>query len=374
VRPDVAIVGGGVLGCALAAYLAEAGASVRLHEREVLGAGASGRNSGVFEHPLDEVLEPLYTGSLARYAELEGFDAPAAPVGCLVLGADPAPLRAELTALAPRFPSLGFDWLDAAADAEPGLAGDLAGFRMATGRPVPPAGAVRAFAARARAAGAELREGSQARVAVDGGRAVGVDAAGGREAAGAVVVAAGPWSDAALPPHLRVPVRALWGVVAEVRLPRPPRHVLEELGTEALVQAAPPEPRLFSLVTRGGVSSLGSSFEAERPDPEAVAPQLRERGARFLPALAEAPLGPLRACARPASPDGRPLLGPVPGIDGLHLATGHGAWGVTLAPASAALVAGAVLGDPDAIPPALAAARNLSASEGASVDACPPSP
>jgi len=361
VAPDVAIVGGGVLGCALAAFLAEAGASVRLHERDVLGAGASGRNSGLLEHPLDEVLEPLYARSLAHYAGLDGFAAPGAPSGCLVLSEDPAPLQEKLAALAPRFPALRLDRLDEAALAseEPGLAPGLVALRMDTGRPVLPAGAVRAFAARARAAGARILEGSAARVAVDGGRAIGVDTTAGREAAGAVVVAAGPWSSDVLPDGYALPVRPLWGVVAEVRLPSPPRHMLEEVGTESLVRPGPPAPRLFSLVTLGERSSLGSSFDAEPPDPEAVAPQLLERGARFHPALAGVPLGPLRACARPASPDGRPLLGPVPGVDDLHVATGHGPWGVTLGPASAELVAAAVLDGTAAVPRELGVSRFL---------------
>jgi D-amino-acid dehydrogenase len=355
---DVAIVGGGVLGCALAAFLAEAGARVRLHERDALGSGASGRNSGVLEHPLDEAVEPLYRDSLARYAELDGFPAPGEPVGCLVLADDPAPLRAELDALAPRFPTLPFEWLDDAAAAEPGVAPGLAAIRLETGRPVPPAAAVRAFAERARAAGAEIAEGSAARAVTAGGRVTGVATAGGHEPADAVVVAAGPWSPAALPAGVALPVAPLWGVVAEVRLADPPHHVLEELGTEALVQSAPPEPRLFSLVPAGAASSLGSSFDPDEPEPARVAPQLAERGARFVPALAEAELGPLRACARPRSPDGRPLLGPVPGVEGLHVATGHGPWGVTLGPASAALVARALLEGAE-IPPELAVARVL---------------
>src|SRR5690242_19768847 len=142
--PDVAIIGGGVIGCALAAYLAEAGASVRLHERDVLGAGASGRNSGVFEHPLDTALEPLYARSLELYAELDGFPLPPADTGCLVLGEDPDRLRGEGEAHAARFPSLGFEWLEETelAQVEPGLAPGLCGYRIDTGRPVPPAAAV----------------------------------------------------------------------------------------------------------------------------------------------------------------------------------------------------------------------------------------
>ena len=263
---DVAIVGGGVIGCACAAFLAEAGASVRLYERDVLGAGASGRNSGVLEHPLDEALEPLFARSLEHYAALGGFPFGPEPVGCLVLGEDPAPLRAKAAELAPRFASLGFDWLDPAdlAREEPGLAPGLSALRMATGRPVPPAAAVRAFADRARAAGAELLEGTGARPVHDGDRVAGVHTATGFEPAGAVVIAAGPWSGEL---GTALPVTALWGVVAQVRLASPPRHVLEEVGAESLVKTGPPETRLFSLITLDGTSSLGSSFEPAEPDP-----------------------------------------------------------------------------------------------------------
>jgi glycine/D-amino acid oxidase-like deaminating enzyme len=355
---DVAIVGGGIIGCALAAFLAEAGASVRLHERDVLGAGASGRNSGVFEHPMDAALEPLYARSLDLYAALDGFPLPAADTGCLVLGEDPADLRAQAEAHAARFPSLGFDPLDEAelARVEPGLAPGMSAFRIATGRPVPPAAAVEAFAARARAAGAELLEGSAARPVRDGDRVTGVETALGAEPAGAVVIAAGPWSGAL---GLSLPVAPLWGVVAQVRLPEPPRHVLEEAGTESLIGEEPPATRLFSLITLDGTSSLGSSFDDAEPDAAAVAAELRERGARFVPALAQAQLGPLRRCARPLSPDGRPLLGPVRGVEGLHVATGHGPWGVTLGPASAELVAAAVLDPSSAIAPRLHVSRVL---------------
>ena len=46
--------------------------------------------------------------------------------------------------------------------------------------------------------------------------------------------------------------------------------------------------------------------------------------------------GPVEAWAglRPATPDGLPLIGALPGLDGVFLATGHGMLGVTLAPAT----------------------------------------
>jgi glycine/D-amino acid oxidase-like deaminating enzyme len=217
-------------------------------------------------------------------------------------------------------------------------------------------GSTDATAERARAAGAELVLGTEARLARDGGRAAGVRVDGRVAQAGAVVIAAGPWSPGALGAPAW-PVRAVWGVVAQVRLPAPPRHALEESGVEALTAPGGAPEELFSIVTAGGASAVGSTFSAARPDAAAVAPGLVERGARYVPALAGAAIEEVRACARPLAVDGRPLLGPVPGVEGLHAVTGHGAWGITLGPASARLVAGGVLGDPEPIPPELAAAR-----------------
>jgi glycine/D-amino acid oxidase-like deaminating enzyme len=111
------------------------------------------------------------------------------------------------------------------------------------------------------------------------------------------------------------------------------------------------------MVTARGVSAVGSTFEPERPDAEALAPRLLARGARFVPALAHATQRGLRACARPVSADGRPLLGPLRGVDGAVVASGHGAWGITLGPASARLVADGLLGRAVEVPPALAAGR-----------------
>ncbi|MGH2805554.1 MAG: FAD-dependent oxidoreductase, partial [Thermoleophilaceae bacterium] len=54
--PDVAVVGGGIVGCAAAAFLAEAGARVELFERGALAGAASGRNSGSIQHPFDPLL------------------------------------------------------------------------------------------------------------------------------------------------------------------------------------------------------------------------------------------------------------------------------------------------------------------------------
>jgi sarcosine oxidase subunit beta len=339
---DVAVIGGGIVGCAAAAYLAEAGASVVLHERGEVASAASGRNSGVLQDPFDPALRPLFDASIGAYDELDGFDLP--PVaGVLMLAEDPAELAGERDAL--REDRLQATWLDEEAlrGVEPGLGDGLVALRLETGRPVPPAAATRAFAERARRAGAEIRERSPAMAADAGARA------------DAVLVCAGPWTPAVC--GVPLPIAPVWGVVAQVTLADPPRHVVEEAGVERI--AAEPEavPSVFSLVTAGGASALGSTFLPDAPDPAAVGPRLRERGARFVPALARAPIAAVRACARPQSADGRPFLGPVGGV---WIAAGHGPWGISLGPGSARLVVDALLGD-DRIPDVLRADRVLDA-------------
>jgi glycine/D-amino acid oxidase-like deaminating enzyme len=145
-------------------------------------------------------------------------------------------------------------------------------------------------------------------------------------------------------------------VVVELELAAPPTHLIEEAGIEELSGSDVPGS-LFSVITARGISAVGSTFLPDRPDPEALAPGLIERGARFVPGIATARRRGLRACARPVSADGRPLLGPLEGLEGVVVASGHGAWGVTLGPASARLVADGLLGRPAQIPPELAAER-----------------
>jgi glycine/D-amino acid oxidase-like deaminating enzyme len=87
-----------------------------------------------------------------------------------------------------------------------------------------------------------------------------------------------------------------------------------------------------------------------------VAPALLAQARGFLPGVATAELVGSRACARPVIADGRPLVGPLPGEEGVFVATGNGPWGLTCGPATARIAADAILhGAP--VPAALAAAR-----------------
>ena len=345
---DVAVIGGGIVGVSAAAFLAEGGAEVVLAERAEVGAGASGRNSGAVQHPFDPALASLHEETLALYRELEApgtdaFPLDRPPDGLLSVAPDPAPLeefeadvRARLPELEPRLLSP-----EELVEAEPALAPGLHGCRTETGWAVPPAAALAALAARARGAGVRI--------------------AGWPDAfevnAPITLVTAGPWtSEVVDPTGAWRPIEPVWGLVAEVELERAPHHVLEEAGIPELAEAlgdGRPVERLFSLVSAGGRHGLGSTFTHEEPEAAATARALVERGRRFVPGIGA--VRATRACARPVSADGRPLIGRV--SESTYVCAGHGPWGISTGPASGRLVADLILGREVALAPELDALR-----------------
>ena len=246
---------------------------------------------------------------------------------------------------------------------EPSLAPGVAACRVAIGYPVGPASATRAWAARARRLGVEIRVGVGARPWLDSGRVAGVElATGERIPAGHVVVAAGPWTPEVIDPRgVWRPIVPSWGVVVAVTLADPPRQVLEEaeikIEPAGVTAAGESDAVAFSLVTAAGSSSLGSTFLDDEPDAGALVPAIVARGAAFVPGIASASIVTHRVCARPLSVDGRPLVGRVPGVEGLWIAAGHGPWGISTGPASGRLLADLVDGGVAAPPPALDPAR-----------------
>jgi glycine/D-amino acid oxidase-like deaminating enzyme len=360
---DTIVIGGGIIGVAAAAHLAEDGRRVLLLESDSIGAAASGRNSGVVQHPFDPVLVELHLETVALYRGQDGFGLPSVPAGLLSVTHDVDGVRRLAAELAASHPSMHPTFVspDDMRRVEPTLARDVAACRLEIGYPVAPAAATRAYAARAELAGAEIRVGTAATPWHVDGRVRGALLDDGQRIAAAdVVVAAGPWTPALVDPSGRWrPIVARWGVVVPVTLAAPPAHVLEEAeisiepGTDDEGEAG----HAFSLVTADGSSSLGSTFLADEPDAAALIPSLVRRGTRFVPALAEAPIGPPRRCARPQSLDGRPLVGAAPGVDGLWIAAGHGPWGISTGPASGRMLADLIEGRLAASPPALDPAR-----------------
>jgi glycine/D-amino acid oxidase-like deaminating enzyme len=357
---DVAIVGGGIVGCAAAAFLTEAGATVELYERDEVGAAASGRNSGSIQHPFDPVMTELHVETLELYRGLDGLDLPDAPAGVLMLARERSLLAPAAEEIARQSPELEARLLEPAAlrELEPGLAEGLWACRLETGYPVRPIAATRAFARRAFSGGARFHEGETAWPWVTGSRTHGVLSAGVRRPAGAVLVTAGPWAPEVIDPtRAWQPIVPVWGVVADVQMDDPPQHVLEEVGVEELAAGGDGAGSIFSLVKAGRQISLGSTFLSEQPpDAKVWTSRLQLAGLRFVPGLRRALVVGARACARPQSLDGRPLVGELPGVEGLWAAAGHGPWGISTGPATARIVADALLGRAE-IPGSLSVGR-----------------
>ncbi len=382
VAADVVVVGGGIVGTAAAAFLAGGGARVVLVEREGLASAASGANSGIVQHPFDPVLAVLYHETVALYRELStvstGFRLPPQPAGMLFVSEQEAEARRQAAVIGEAFPELRTDVVGGTElqALEPALGPDLWACLADIGYPVMPGASTYAYATLAEARGAEIRQGHGATLELEGDTVVGVRVDDRLLAAGAVLVAAGPWTPGVLDPTGRwAPIRALWGAVVETELADPPRHLLEEAGIEAVIggavpdgadasQSAPAVPGApggqelhFSLVALPGVSVVGSTFLAQEPDPQAWMEPILEHASRFVPGVADAPIRGVRACPRPQSADGRPLIGQVPGRRGLYVCAGHGPWGISTGPASARLVADLILGRAPAIPPELDPSR-----------------
>jgi glycine/D-amino acid oxidase-like deaminating enzyme len=309
VSVDIAVIGAGIVGCSAAAFLAEAGASVVVVDRRGLAAGASGRNSGSLQHPLDPLLSELHEETLRLHREV--LELPAEPDGVLLLGATSAngfPVPAQV--------------VEDASALEPVLRPGTPAVRLETGWAIGPRAATTAWAKRATDAGARFTHDEPSRSDL-------------------VLRATGAWTDGVTP---------LWGVTARTRLSA--RHVLEEAGVEDIVAGA--SGAIFSLV--GGV--LGSSFDAGEPDPQRRMEDMIERAERFLGRVdAEEP----RACPRPQTADGLPLAGRLD--ERTWVCAGHGSWGISTGPATARLVAAAMIGRAE-IPPAYDPARFRRDGEG----------
>ena len=218
-----------------------------------------------------------------------------------------------------------------------------------------PAGAVEGFASAARRLGAGIELERRVRgLVVRGDRVVGVRTDKGEIACERVVLAAGPPTGATLADlGVRLPLRPLrrWVFVVD------PCESWS-WGTPFLFCADLP---FYALADSATV--LVSAAEELEPDaPEAAEPVCREvaieRALHRLPGLAASGLRRSWTGLRVLTPDHRPLVGPVPGVEGLLVANGFRGKGVTHAPEVARLIADLVCGrDPGDLAPLLAPDR-----------------
>lgn len=156
--------------------------------------------------------------------------------------------------------------------------------------------------------------------------------------ADAVVIAMGPWSMAACRWLPLPPVFGLKGnsVLFRTEVGISPDALFVELAADGTLHTPEVFPRDDGTTYVCGLSSQQVLPE----DPASVVPDagareaLREMTQAFAPGLAACPITATQACYRPVTQDGLPLLGPVPGVAGAFVATGHSVWGILNAPAS----------------------------------------
>jgi D-amino-acid dehydrogenase len=159
--------------------------------------------------------------------------------------------------------------------------------------------------------------------------------------AGHVAIAAGAWSRSLCERiGVLIPVAPQRGQIVHLTLPD------TDTGGWPIVRAF----RDHYMVPWPGRLVVGATRESVGFAPRTTLAGLMEvlaEAVRVAPGLRDAALAEVRVGLRPASPDGLPILGRVPGIANLHLATGHGAVGLQLGPFSGKVIADAITrGDP----------------------------
>jgi len=374
---DVAVVGGGIIGCASAYELARAGARVALIERSELAAGASGRNHGLLVAPLDPALGPMAAASTSLYEEVVP-QAPlpvhldSDPIGFLIVaGSEPERDAARTEAEAAASCGVGTARIEARdlPQLEPELRSDLAeAWLLHDGRRLDPAALTVALGLLAQELGARLHRNLTARAVIDdpGGRRVrGVATDAGILEARTVVLAAGPWSAQLLRPHgIHLPVVGArgWLVHVDAR-PGLVRHVVGRAGWHAAPGREGLEPARVADLAGGRIGAFVSSLIHPNPDgtlllggsrqhavrnepeDEEVPREIVRQAMHLFPGLADANVLSAWWGVRPMTPDGRPIVGFV--RPGLLVATGHGSQGVILGGGTARLVAAMVAGAPE---------------------------
>jgi glycine oxidase len=324
-RPDVLVVGGGIVGVTTAFACADAGVgTVLLIETGRLGAGATGGATGLLIPEPHQWSDPepfvdLERASLQRWRDLQG----SLPGGVGLVELDWLGLAPHDGGFARHQPR-DVEWLNPGQVAHlvPGLARPMEGALIRRQARVNPLRAVARLAARLPAVATGVAATS---VDIRGGQVVGVGTSSGHISPGAVVFATGrpPVLDG-LPLHIpsdRVKGHLLVTERTDVTLP----GIVAPVGTQI----------------ENGQLLAGGTFDADDETP-AVQPDVIDAItaglAAVLPRLRGLGVAYQWCCFRPRHPDRRPVIDKVPGLSNAWLTSGHFRTGILNAPATAAVL------------------------------------
>jgi glycine oxidase len=325
-RPDILVVGGGIVGVATAAACHEAGlGSVQLIETGRLGTGATGGATGLLipephQWSDPEPLVDLERASLERWRELEK----SVPGGVGLVEIDWIGLAPHPGGFAAHQPP-AVEWL-APGQVEklvPGLARPMEGALIRRQARINPLRAVARLAAGLPAVGTGV---AATGVTIRAGRITTVTTSAGPVSPGSVVFATGqpPVLDG-LPlsiPSDRVKGHLLVTEPAPVQLP----------GIVAPIATQIEDGRLLA----GGTFDVGDESPSVRAE---VIESIMDGLTAAIPALAGLAVAYQWCCFRPRHPDRRPVIDRIGGLENAWLTSGHFRTGILNAPATAAVLA-----------------------------------
>ncbi|MGD9764869.1 MAG: glycine oxidase ThiO [Candidatus Binatia bacterium] len=349
---DVAVLGGGLIGCAVARTLARAGRRVGLFERGRIGGEASGAAVGMLGvqgETDDELMLRLGLASRRMYPDL--LAALREETGLAVEFWREGTVHVCLTAADEAAVAARCAWQSAAGVPSERLSPrqlralePAINRRARSGVLFPLDGRVdnvalaHALARAAAAAGCALHLGEAVRsVVVEAGAVCGITTAAGRIACGAVINAMGAWAGS-VRGVTPVPVQPVRGQIAVLQAPAPPlRHAVYS-------------NRGYAVARRDGRILIGSTREVVGFEKRVTAGGLGSilsSALEVVPSLGGLPCVATWSGLRPGSPDGRPIVSADPALRGYYVASGHYRNGVLLVPLTAELVGALVDGEPN---------------------------
>ncbi len=333
---DVAIVGGGIVGCLTAYLLARQGLRVTLLEKDAPGSHASGFAFGEMG-PLEGagIPDPLLEFSLwclerqpdlaGELKEASGVDHHFRSCESLKLALDAAAVAAYSEGLKwqHRVRTCHAQWLepDEVVKVEPMANPHCLGALYVQGVGVVDPFSYTLAAARAgEHCGVEILPRRATGLVSQGGRCQGVSFDGGSIDAEAVVLAMGPWAgDVTSWCGLNVPVTPLKGQILRLDHRGPP--IKTSIYWNGSYVVTKPDG-----LTWAGTTEEQAGFD-EEPTSEARDSIMSDL-VRMAPSVSDAPLVRQTACLRPLSADGMPIVGKAPGWENLFVGTGAGRKGI----------------------------------------------